>query len=739
VLNQDKKFSVADLQRLQGDTVSLPARQLVPLLKPLKSGDPAVQSAIDQLAQWDLVVGRDSVAATIYEYWLLKLTPLAYAAHLPPELRGKFRQYDIRRVIAWMTAPDAAFGADPVAARNQMMLTALEQALADLQKKLGDDRSKWAWGQVHRATFEHPLLAASTAGAAAVTPVPRGGDAYTVQAASSPTEKGADVEHGASAMIVLDAQDWDRSVALNTPGNESQLGSPHYADLAPLWAEGRHFPLAFTRAKVAEVAEQKLVLHPEREFDAEEKNAAFRRVQTELFTATRPVTVAWGDYDNDGWPDLFVGYQGGLARLFHNEHGHFVEVSLAAGISDANGTRSAAWGDFDGDGNLDLYIGFGANTTVPNRLYRGDGKGHFVDVAREWGINDWGESRQICFVDFNNDGRTDLFVGFREKANRLYRNDGNHFTEVSKEMGIAGPQSTVGGVWFDYNEDGRLDLFLANQNGALNRVYRNDGDHFTSVARELGLDGAGRTALIGSVGITLGDFNNDGRLDLYYANYGPSWLMRNDGGGKFTDVAPQMGVVVNKHLVAVGWGDYDNDGKPDLYTCGYLVGHPNIRDYLFHNEGDHFSDATPAYMLKHDSDHGVAWADYDRDGALDLALCDHEANGVVSLYHNELPAKQAARSLQVLVLDAAGHYTKAGSEVRVYAAGTRRVLGSNLVDSGSGYSSQSVLPVHFGLPLGGPVDVEVTAMTNAGRKITRVPGIDPASLVGQYLVVRLQP
>ena len=200
-----------------------------------------------------------------------------------------------------------------------------------------------------------------------------------------------------------------------------------------------------------------------------------------------------------------------------------------------------------------------------------------------------------------------------------------------------------------------------------------------------------------------------------------------------------MGVVVNKHLVAVGWGDYDNDGRPDLYTCGYLVGHRNIRDYLFHNEGDHFSDVTPGYMMKHDSDHGVAWADYDRDGALDLALCDHEAGGVVSIYHNELPAKQAARSLQVLVLDAAGHYTKTGSEVRVYAAGTRKPLGANLVDTGSAYSSQSALPVHFGLPAGGKVDVEVTAMTNAGRKITRVADVDPAKFHGAYLVVRLQP
>jgi hypothetical protein len=135
----------------------------------------------------------------------------------------------------------------------------------------------------------------------------------------------------------------------------------------------------------------------------------------------------------------------------------------------------------------------------------------------------------------------------------------------------------------------------------------------------------------------------------------------------------------------------------------------------------------------------VAWADYDRDGALDLALCDHEASGVVSIYHNEMPAAQAAHSLQVLVLDANGHYTKQGSEVRVYVAGTRKILGAALVDSGSAYSSQSVLPVHFGLPLPGKVDVEITTMSNTGRKLTRVEGIDPAKLAGKALPIKTLP
>ncbi len=297
-------------------------------------------------------------------------------------------------------------------------------------------------------------------------------------------------------------------------------------------------------------------------------------------------------------------------------------------------------------------------------------------------------------------------------------------------------QNTVGAVWFDYNECGRLSLFLANQSGSPNQVYRNDGDRFTDVAKELGLDGAGRTERLGSVGIAVGDFNCDGRLDLFYANYGTSWLMRNDGGGRFVDVAPAMGVAIDSHLVAAAWGDFDNDGQPDLYACAFYPNQASSRNYLLRNEGGYFADVTPGHMLEHGADHGVAWADYDRNGAVDLALCRAVAGGGLSVYHNELPAARAARSLAVLVLDADGHYTKAGSEVRVYAAGTRRVLGANLVDAGSGYCSQSALPVHFGLPLPGRVDLEVTTLSNAGRKVTRIPDLDPATLKGRALVVK---
>lgn len=512
-------------------------------------------------------------------------------------------------------------------------------------------------------------------------------------------------------------------------------GAP--ATLKVAKGKGTYLPAGSGKAASGEVAEMRQMLEPALESEGDGGKAPFERVQVETLSDISPVVISWADYDNDGWPDMLVAYTTGVLKVFHNDHGVLRDVTATTGLGDYRHRISAAsWGDFDGDGNLDLYLGYAYTPAVPNKLFRGDGKGHFVEVGEKMGLKDFGETRQVSFVDYNNDGRPDLYVAFRDRVNRLYRNDGDHFTEVGEKMGIKGVNFTVGAVWFDYNGDGRLDLFEASQNGKLNTVYRNDGDHFTNVAAELGLDGSPRSVELGSVNIAAADFNNDGKIDLYYANYGPSWLLRNDGG-RFTDVAPEYGVAVNAHLVCVGWGDYDNDGLPDLYTDGYLVGHEHQEDFLFHNEGDHFGDRTPGRMLKHDGDHAVVWVDYDKDGALDLTLADHEGEGTVSLYHNTLGAEQAHRSLEVMVVDAKGHATRAGSEVRLYKAGTRTVLGGRLVDTSTGYNSQSVLPVHFGLGKeAGLVDVEVTFLTAAGRKVVRVAGVRPAKYVGGWLVVK---
>ncbi len=208
----------------------------------------------------------------------------------------------------------------------------------------------------------------------------------------------------------------------------------------------------------------------------------FELVQPELFGVTGGQPNAWADVDNDGDLDEFVGFRGRPNRLYRQDHGRFEDVAAAVGLADAIETRAAAWGDFDGDGHVDLFVGFIDGT--PNRIYRNDGNGrHFTDVAGSLGINASGVTRQASWIDYDNDGDLDLFIAFRDKPNRLFRNDGGRFTDVTSESGIGGPRKSVGAVWFDIDGDGDLDLFVANQNSDTNGLFRNNDGHFVDVAR----------------------------------------------------------------------------------------------------------------------------------------------------------------------------------------------------------------------------------------------------------------
>jgi hypothetical protein len=464
----------------------------------------------------------------------------------------------------------------------------------------------------------------------------------------------------------------------------------------------------------------------------------FELVQPELFGVSGGQPSCWADFDNDGDLDFFVGFKDAITnRLYRNDGGTFVDVSAQAGVADATDTRAAAWGDPNADGRLDLYVGFTRRSGIANKLYRNDGSGRFVDIAHDLGIDVKGETRQVSWIDFDNDGRVDLFIAFRDAPNMLFHNEGNRFVDVAKDMGVDDPRKTVGAVWFDMNDDGRLDLFVANQDGTLNGLWRNDGSRFVDVAGELGMDAAGRPANFGSNGPSVVDYDNDGRLDLFVAGYGRNFLFHNDGDGRFSDVATAKGVAGGERATPSAWGDYDNDGRPDLYISSYVDKAVNEHDFLFHNDGSAFTDAMPEIVAKHGATHGVQWVDFDGDGVLDLALANNNPGGGHYLFRNLLARDRARRSIQVLVTDKNGHHTRAGSEVRVYAPGKRTVLGARLVDTGGGYCSQSVVPVHLGLPMDGKVDVEVTAMTKTGRKTTRVANVDPNGLPRRVLVVKV--
>ncbi len=466
----------------------------------------------------------------------------------------------------------------------------------------------------------------------------------------------------------------------------------------------------------------------------------FTPVQTELFSDPGGQSNAWGDFDNDGDLDLIITFNNAPIRLYRNGADGFEEVAAEYGLpADGGNQRSVAWGDYDGDGDLDIYIGYSGHHGPKNQLLRNNheaGLASFTEIGESAGVDIRGITRQVSFIDYDSDGDVDLYVALRANVNRLLQNNGGVFTDVTFQTGIAEPRRTVGACWFDMDADGDLDLFTANQNGDRDGMFRNDGGRFTDVALELDMDQPRRPLVDGSVGCAVTDFDTDGDLDLYVAAYGNDKLWRNNGDGSFTDIAADMGMAVHGHIVTGVWGDIQHDGRPDLYTVGYVNGKPGTPDYLFLNEGNRFSNQLPDVIAANDTDHGAQWADFDQDGDLDLALAANDPAGSHYLFRNDLPDDVAGRSIQVLVLDEHGHYTRAGSEVRVYRAGGNELLGLRMVDTGSGYNAQNAKPIHIGLKEWAPVDVHVSSMSSDGPKVQVFGNVDPKSLNGKAFVAK---
>lgn len=474
---------------------------------------------------------------------------------------------------------------------------------------------------------------------------------------------------------------------------------------------------------------------------------AFQPVQADLFGVVGSLSNAWGDMDNDGDLDFAVSLKSGEVRLYRNDGGTFVSVGAAMGLpTAAHELRGLSWGDYDGDGWLDL-LGGATDPKQPTLVFHNrKGKG-FEEVGAAIGLGFAGRSaRQTSWVDYDNDGDLDLYAADRIGPNRLMRNDGGRFTQVFAGTGVSDPRPTVGACWFDYDADGDLDLFLANQSGAKDALWRNDGGSFVDVAEQAGVAGPARTKEEGGVGCAIGDYDNDGRLDLFVPNYGPNALYRNRGDGTFENVSVATGVGFANHGVGAAWGDYDNDGWLDLSIMAYEgpVGKQEPTNALLHNESDgkggrRFVNVLPRNNAMNAGDHGVQWVDYDRDGALDLSITDgYGPVGGHFLFRNLLPAAAAARSLSVLVLDARGHFTRPGAEVRLRDA-RGRILATRQVGTGDGYNTQSAQPVHFGLATTAPVTVEVTWLRGGKRVVQRRSGITAAAYRGRSLVIRETP
>ncbi|MGH7505695.1 MAG: CRTAC1 family protein, partial [Longimicrobiales bacterium] len=320
-----------------------------------------------------------------------------------------------------------------------------------------------------------------------------------------------------------------------------------------------------------------------------------------------------------------------------------------------------------------------------------------------------------------------------------FRNDGGRFVDVAPRIGLADARHTVGAVWFDHDEDGDLDVVVGNMDGDRNGLFRNDNGIFMDVADSAGIAWGGRAPgdpENGTVRPCAADVDGDGHVDLFFANYGRNGLFRNRGDGTFEDVSEAWGIAIDGRYDTCAFADIDHDGRLDLYVNGTITGGVSHPDRLFHGEDGRFVEVTPA-ELRLEADHGAQWADFDADGDADLALAGAQPEGTHALLRNMLEPAVAGRSLQVAVIDAARRALRPGAEVRVYAAGTRTLLGTRLVDAGSGYNAQSVLPVHVGLPVDGEVDVEVVFPLAGSRATTWVYRVDPRSTVGRPLEVRV--
>ena len=467
-----------------------------------------------------------------------------------------------------------------------------------------------------------------------------------------------------------------------------------------------------------------------------------RFVQPELFAATGGNTNAWADVDNDGDLDYFVGFRGRANRLYRNDRGTFKDVAAEVWRSSTLLKRArSAWGDFNADGHVDLYIGF-ADPKVASKVYRNEGNGkRFVDVAGEIGLALTGVSRQPAWIDYDGDGDLDFFAAFRDGPNRLFRNDRGRFIDVTAESGIGDTRRTVSAVWWDFDRDGDLDVFVANQEGDANGLFRQHQGRFEDVAASIGVAGTPRPKEDGGVGASLADFDLDGDFDLFVANYGPSALYRNEGGASFVDVARERGIDLRGHGVTSAWGDVDNDGRQDLYVGNFIAGQPLYRDAFFINSrpgrGRALRRGAPDALLKRDATHGVRFVDFDRDGRLDLSLTNNDpAGGGHPLWRNTStmrgPIAAGGRGRR----QCAPHPRRRRG-ARLSRRHARRCSRLRLVDSGSGYCSQSEMPVHLGVPASwqGRIDVEITTMIAGARHTSIVRAIDPDQYRGRWLRV----
>ncbi len=410
--------------------------------------------------------------------------------------------------------------------------------------------------------------------------------------------------------------------------------------------------------------------------------------------------VAWGDFNNDTIPDMFLANSGGPGVLLRGASGGS-SYSVAGEFSPSTGgdAASAAWADYDHDGRLDLYVVssglFGGSV---NRLYHNDTSGVFIDRTTETGTGDSGTGFCVSWVDYDADGDPDLHVTNFGSADVLYSNNRNGtFSTMSDTVGLSDAGGGVAAVWGDFNADYLPDLYLVRENAA-NRLYRNNGDStFTDIATTAGVAHTGDGAAA-----AWGDFDNDGDFDLFLANKDSTQVLYgNNGNSTFTRLDSISGLGVGGAARSASWFDVNLDGWQDL-----LVTFSDSASKLFVNNGDStFRDEAPAEGLGLYGYYSSAtWADPDGEGVPDIYL--GRRNGANVYFNSSFSGNWLKVRLHGVVSSRYG----IGAIVRVVADG-RRYL--RIIDGGSGSQSEPV--ALFGVDSSSTID-SLTVFWPAGLR-----------------------
>jgi hypothetical protein len=412
-------------------------------------------------------------------------------------------------------------------------------------------------------------------------------------------------------------------------------------------------------------------------------------------------SAAWGDYDNDGDEDLYLTNDG-PNRLFRNDgNDRFTDVTVAAGVGSPAFSVGAAFGDLDNDGDLDLYVvNFQRGLDA---LYRNDGAvGQnrlyvFTDVTLQAGTVIERSSRGVALLDFDRDGLLDIYV-MSIGANILYWNQGNlTFVDLAAPAGVEAPATGVGVVASDVDGDGWPDIFTGNRSGDPNRLFLKDAVGFVDVTLEAGIFAAGL-----GMGVIAFDYDNDLDFDLYWTAWPgegppvPNAFYRNEGGAGFVDVAAETGTLDTFGWgISAGVGDVDGDGWTDfLVTNGFSP--DSTPSVLFRNRGDGtFEDLTAVLGGARFDGRGVAFADYDADGDLDV-IVTAGASAVTRLWRND--STTLHHWLTLRLLGTVSNRSGIGARVEVQTPLRTTV---QEVSGGAGRGNQNSLPLEFGL---GPAD-----------------------------------